>query len=175
MGMLNGTVHQNLFHIHMPSAKPKFFKAGCIGELLVGSTFLGLFLFFGSMIILPQGGTLGRDDIAKNLQRWTEGCAAGGANPKGFAYSEFPDRHRAWYEVNFSQAELECMKKKKVITVLSEPLKAGSVGKSAMGKPPEWFKPQQIIAHFKLKGNAVLLTARDGQKNHYFMTRGEYD
>jgi hypothetical protein len=159
----------------MPSAKPKFFKAGCIIELLVGSTFLGLFLFFASTFILPQGSTLDRDDIARNLQHWTEGCATGGAHPKGFAYSEFPDRHRAWYEVDFSQAELECMKQKKVITMLSEPLNAGSVGKSAMGKTPEWFKPQQIIARFKLKGNAVLLTAKDGEKDRYLMTRGEFD
>ena len=159
----------------MPSAKPKFFKPGCISELLIGRAFLGLFLFFGSIFILPQGSTLDRDDIAKNLQRWTEGCATGGANPKGFAYSEFPDRHRAWYEVDFSVAELECMKKKKAITMLPEPTNAGFSGKSAMGKPPDWFKPQQVIAHFKLKGNAVLLTAKDGQKDHYFMTRGEYD
>jgi hypothetical protein len=159
----------------MPSAKPKFFKASCMSELLVISAFLGLCLFFASTFILPQGGILDRDDIAKNLQRWTEGCATGGANPKGFAYSEFPDRHRSWYEVNFSAAELECMKKKKAITMLSEPLNADSIGKSAMGKPPEWFKPQQIIAHFQLKGNAVLLTARDGQKDRYLMTRGEFD
>jgi hypothetical protein len=159
----------------MPSAKPKFFKAGCISELLLGSTFLGLFLFFASIFILPQGGTVGRDDITKNLQRWTKGCATGGANPKGFSYSEFPDRLRVWYEVDFSAAELECMKNKNAITMLPEPLDAVSVGKSAMGKPPEWFKPQKLIADFKLKGNAVLLTARDEQKDHYFMTRGEFD
>ncbi len=159
----------------MPSVKPKFFNASCLSQLLALSIFLGLFLFFTSMFILPQGGTLDRDDITKNLQRWTKGCATGGANPKGFAYSEFPDRHRAWYEVDFSAAELECMKKNKAITMLSEPLDAGFVGKSAMGKPPEWFKPQRVIAKFNLKGNAVLLTSRSGQKDRYLMTRGEFD
>jgi hypothetical protein len=159
----------------MSSAKPKFYKASYMSQLLILSAFLGLFLFFASTFILPQGGTLDRDDITKNLQRWTKGCATGGANPKGFAYSEFPDRHRVWYEVDFSAAEIECMKKKKAITMLAESLDAVSVGKSAMGKPPEWFKPQRVIAHFQFKENAVLLTARDGEKDRYLMTRGAFD
>jgi hypothetical protein len=159
----------------MSSTKPKFFKASYMSQLLVPSAFLGLFLFFASTLILPQGGTLDRDNITENLQRWTKGCATGGATPRGFAYSEFPDRHRVWYEVNFSAAEMECMKKRKAITMLADPIDAGSVGKSAMGKPPEWFKPQLVIAHFQFKENAVLLTARDGKKDSYLMTRGAFD
>jgi hypothetical protein len=168
-------IRRSLSHIHMSSAKPKFAKASYISQLLIISAFLGIFLLFSSTFILPQGSTLDRNDITDNLQRWTEGCATGGNDPKGFAYSEFPDRHRVWYEVDFSAAELECMKKKKAITMLSKPLNAGFVGNSAMGKPPEWFKPQRVIANFKLKGNAVLLTARNGQKDRYLMTRGEFD
>jgi hypothetical protein len=159
----------------MSSARPKFFNSSCISQLLVISASLGLFLFFASTFILPQGGTLDRDTITKNLQRWSRGCAAGGANSKGFAYSEFPDRHRVWYEVDFSATEMECMKKNKAITMLSESLDAGSVGKSAMEKPPEWFKPQQVIAYFQSKENGILLTARDGKKNRYLMTRGAFD
>jgi hypothetical protein len=44
-----------------------------------------------------------------------------------------------------------------------------------MGKPPEWFNPQQVVAHFHLKENAVLLTTVDEKKDCYLMTRGEYD
>lgn len=154
--------------------QPKSSKHSCMSQLLVLGAVLGLFLFFSISIILPQGGTLDRDDIAKNLQRWTKGCSTGGVNPKGFAYSEFPDRHRVWYEVDFSLLELECMKKNNAITMLDKPLDGGSVGKSAMGKPPEWYKPQQVIANFN-SNTGVLLTPKGGEKDRYLMTRGEFD
>lgn len=127
-------------------------------------------------LIFPAGGDIGQEDIAESVHRRTKGCSSGGANPKGFTYSEFPDAYRVWYDINISAQEMECMKTTKVITMLPKDKSSNLVGrKSRMGKPPEWFKPKELIATLEGKSASFLLTAGDGQKEHYFITSGAND
>ena len=148
-------------------------KHGCSIAILLPVGFIGLMLFTPG-IIFPAGGSIEQKDIARSIQRRTKGCTAGGTNPKGFGYSEFPDAYRVWYEIDISGQELECMKSKKVITILPKDQAQTLVGiKSRMGKPPEWFKPKELIGTLDEKSS--LLTTGDGQKERYFVTSGDND
>ncbi|PSB58611.1 hypothetical protein [Chamaesiphon polymorphus] len=103
-------------------------------------------------IISDRRTELSKQDIRDRLRHLTSNCVDGGINPKGIAYSvSLTDRYGVWYEVDISDAQIECMQRKKIFTIeqtailctLKEPCDRQRLA------PPEWFQPKIRSASIK--------------------------